>query len=75
MNRYKVWKLVKERGELVRFKVKKDSIVLLKSQADELNDYSDQTMKEYELIEEDIMNKKEPVKKVGRRKKEETKED
>ena len=75
MNRYKVWKLVKERGELVRFNVKKDSIVLLKSQADELNDYSDQTMKEYELIEEDIMNKKEPVKKVGRRKKEETKED
>ena len=75
MNRYKVWKLVKERGELVRFKVNKDSIVLLKSQADELNDYSDQTMKEYELIEEDIMNKKEPVKKVGRRKKEETKED
>ena len=62
-------------GELVRFKVKKDSIVLLKSQADELNDYSDQTMKEYELIEEDIINKKEPVKKVGRRKKEETKED
>ncbi|MCH2217505.1 MAG: hypothetical protein MK076_05415 [Flavobacteriales bacterium] len=48
---------------------------MLKSQADELNDYSDQTMKEYELIEEDIMNKKEPVKKVGRRKKEETKED
>ena len=75
MYRYKVWKLVKERGELVRFKVNKDSIVLLKSQADELNDYSDQTMKEYELIEEDIMNKKEPVKKVGRRKKEETKED
>jgi len=75
MNRYKVWKLVKERGELVRFKVKRESTVLLKSQADELNDYSDQTMREYELIEEDIMNKKEPVKKVGRRKKEETKED
>jgi len=48
---------------------------LLKSQADELNDYSDQTMKEYELIEDDIMNKKEPVKKQRRPKKSETKED